>query len=119
MSTIQGLMDDLQSETGLTLEWHDDREQKDDEVMGGSTPDSITYRTVRWEEDFAVVTGFSFQVDGVTISGRLPQPVSVYAVDAETGELLDSDDDHVLTAIRKACGPINFGETKLAEAHHE
>lgn len=119
MATVDGLVEDFQKETGITLMWVEDSEHMTDEEPVGFNPlsDVISYHTSRWEERFARVSGFSLEIGGTMVSGQL-QPGTTFAhVDAESGEILEGgcSQEELLGMIRRACPDVDLTGTALEE----
>lgn len=108
MATIEQLVADFTSETGINLLWKQERDIRDVETMFGSTPDSIMTDSKTFREDVAVVAAFDFKVAGATVSGVIADDIILGIVDADSGEVVAYNQEQVLAAIKAVCGPINF-----------
>lgn len=108
MATIEQLVADFTSETGINLLWKQERDLREMETMYGSTPDSIMTDSKTFREDIAVAIGFIFKKAGSTVCGRFTDDVVLGIVDSDSGEVVAYNQEQVLAAIKAVCGPINF-----------
>lgn len=108
MTTLEQLVADFTSETGINLLWHKEHDVREVETLYGSTHDSIMRDTNTYREDVAVVDGFDFKIANATVSGHVPSGLVLGIVDVDTDEVMAYNQEQVVAAIKKVCGPINF-----------
>jgi hypothetical protein len=104
--------DVFEDEYGVTLTGEENTRYETDEVRSGWHPDFSRTFHVPVTITECIATGFSFEVDGVKISGSLKPIILDEYHEQACCFLDDSYSQHlqVRKAIRAKCGPINYGE---------
>lgn len=112
---LERVVSDFEDYSGVKLRWRDDSETDTVEspIAWNGLTDTITYDTKEITSSFAVVEGFSFVVEGVTVSANFPKPYHYASVDEEANEIHEADDAALWAAIVGICGPINYGDCCL------
>lgn len=114
-SLLERVVDDFESYAGVKLRWRQDSETDTVEtpIAWNGLTDTITYDTKEITSSFAVVEGFSFVVEGATVSANFPKPIQYASVDEDANEIHEADDAALWAAIVARCGPINYGDCCL------
>lgn len=106
-------MHTIQEETnnaGLTLRYFEKTEDDYDEILGGYTPETITYRPVTINRRECYAIGFSWaHPAGAVISATFPRPLLVLTELRQEGwDEVDTTraDDEVYESILDMLGPV-------------